>query len=138
MFLASVVAEQLSTSSMFSLTIVELVSGIVFIIGFMLSLWKLYDSFKKELHHSLKDSSEFIQGSLKEFENRITSQIREEIKYSVTILENKQESRLAITEEKVRMHEEEIRLLRDCKLKITLLENDVAALKEKIHDLEKR
>ena len=121
MLLASVVAEQLSTSSMFSLTIVELISGIVFIVAFMFSLWKLYDSFKKELHSSLKDSSDFIQGSLKEFENRLTSQIREEIKYSVTLLENKQESRLGITEEKVRMHEEEIRLLRDCKLKITLL-----------------
>ena len=138
MLLASVVAEQLSTSSMFSLTIVELISGIVFIVAFMFSLWKLYDSFKKELHSSLKDSSDFIQGSLKEFENRLTSQIREEIKYSVTLLENKQESRPAITEEKVRTHEEEIRLLRDCKLKITLLENDVATLKERVHDLEKR
>jgi hypothetical protein len=130
-------AAELNTASLFSLTIVELLSGVVFIVAFMFSLWKLYDSFKKELHHSLKDSSEFIQGSLKEFENRITSQIREEIKYSVTLLENKQESRLGITEEKVRMHEEEIRLLRDCKLKITLLENDLVTLKDRVHNLER-
>jgi hypothetical protein len=131
------VATELNTASLFSLTIVELLSGVVFIVAFMFSLWKLYDSFKKELHNSLRDSSEFIQGSLKDFENRITSQIREEIKYSITLLENKQESRLTITEEKVRMHSEELILLRDCKLKITLLENDLAGLKDRLLSLER-
>jgi SMC interacting uncharacterized protein involved in chromosome segregation len=130
-------ATEINTTSLFSLTIVELISGVVFIVGFMLSLWKVYDSFKKELHASLKDSSESIHSSLKEFEAKITSQIREEIKYSITLLENKQELRIGIAEEKVRQHEEELRLLRDCKLKIQLLENDLAGLKERLNHLEK-
>lgn len=131
------IAEALSTGSLFSLTLLELVTGVIFIVGFMFSLWKVYDSFRKELHVSLAAYGETVQTSLVTFETKVVNQIREEIKMSIAILENRQELRIAIAEDKIHSHSDELKSLRDVCYKVKIMEADLAGLKERIAALEK-
>jgi hypothetical protein len=131
------IADALSTGSLFSLTILELITGVVFIVGFMLSLWKVYYSFTKELHASLAAYGETVQTSLITFETKVVNQIREEIKMSIAILENRQELRIAIAEDKIHTHNDELKDLRDVSYKVKLMEVDLAGLKERVTALEK-
>lgn len=131
------IADVMTTSSLFSLTLLELVTGLIFVIGFMFSLWKVFDSFTKELHNSLSAYGETMQNSLINFETKVVNQIREEIKMSITILENRQELRIAIAEDKIHTHNDELRDLRDVSYKVKLMEVDLAVVKERVAALEK-
>jgi hypothetical protein len=131
------IADVLSTGSLFSLTLLELITGVVFIVGFMMSFWKLYDAFRKELHNSLASYGETVQTSLISFETKVVNQIREEIKMSIAILENRQELRIAIAEDKIHTHNDEIKSLRDVSYKVKLMEADLAGIKERVAALEK-
>ena len=131
------IAEALSTGSLFSLTLLELITGVIFVIGFMVSLWKVYYSFTKELHTSLAAYGETMQNSLITFETKVVNQIREELKMSIAILENRQELRIAIAEDKIHSHTDELKDLRDVSYKVKLLEADLAGIKERVTALEK-
>lgn len=132
------IAEVLTTGSLFSLTILELITGVCFIVGFMVSLWKVYDAFKKELHTGLTAYSKTVQESLSTFETKVINQIREEIKMSITLLENRQELRIAIAEDKLHSHTKELEGLRDISFRVKQLESDIAGLKYRIQEVEHR
>jgi hypothetical protein len=71
------------------------------------------------------------------FETKVVNQIREEIKMSIAILENRQELRIAIAEDKIHTHNDEIKSLRDVSYKVKLMEADLAGIKERVAALEK-
>jgi len=125
-------AAALTSGSLFSLTILELVTGLVFVLGLALGAWKMVEGLKTDLHSSLEKHTNNISNSMKEFEDRLVSQIRDEIKYSVTLTEAKQEARLNINESKIASHETELRELREIKYKMQALEAQSLHLEEEM------
>jgi hypothetical protein len=129
-------AATLTSGSLFSLTILELVTGLVFVLGLALGAWKMVEGLKTDLHSSLEKHTNNISNSMKEFEDRLVSQIRDEIKYSVTLTEAKQEARLNINESKIASHETELRELREVKYRMQTLEQELASLKHRVEAIE--
>ena len=96
----------------------------------------MVEGLKTDLHSSLEKHTNNISNSMKEFEDRLVSQIRDEIKYSVTLTEAKQEARLNINESKIASHETELRELREVKYRMQTLEQELASLKHRVEAIE--
>lgn len=129
LLLATAAVATATTGTIVGLTVGEIVAAVVAFLGFVGTLWVFFDNLKKELHSNLKAQSEETRSNMREFEERIVTQIREEIKVNISLAESKQEARLAINESKIGSHEEELRGLRDVKYRIGQLETELQALK---------
>lgn len=129
LLLATAAVATATTATVIGLTIGEIVAAVVAFLGFVGTLWVFFDNFKKDLHTTLKAQSEETRNNMKEFEERIVTQIREEIKVNISLAESKQEARLAINESKIGSHEEELRNMRDIPYRVRQLEAELQAIK---------
>jgi hypothetical protein len=135
MFLIASTAAAVTTSTVIGLTITEIITTLIFICGFFISMYGFLQSFKKELHASLEKHGETTKTEMRSFEERIVAQIREEIKTNISLAESKQEARLAVHENKIGLHEEDLKGLRDVKYRITQLETEIERIKVSIDTL---
>jgi FKBP-type peptidyl-prolyl cis-trans isomerase (trigger factor) len=129
LLLATAAVATATTATVIGLSIGEIVAALVFFLGLFGGLWAFFDNLKKDLHSTLKSQSEETRNNMKEFEERIVNQIREEIKTNISLAESKQEARLAINESKISSHEDELRSMRDIPYRVRQLEAELQAIK---------